>query len=481
MPPGVAIMTPIFSAHSVSRRAAPVPIAWRLSRQVLSGLLLVAAWVSIAEVGAAESKSRLVLLMDKHCPLCRSCVPYSEARRQPGKATLTLIERSGANFIIRKSWQATYGLSEGPKACLYDNRTPEGLYHTSRVSRNRDVTYGYIAIITSYPNWEDLQDLKTVGSPPSDKCLCSDHGKLRNRQWNLCNRVCTDAGAGIAIHGGHAGQTRGCIRVLDPGTDPKQRSPIHYKAIAELAAFVEAEPEATVPVISVIDVAEGCRSDVGQAVSRGCAEALRAILDTTPSPSRDRVSRLLAEARGLPVRGAKPPAPPPPAVVAQPLPSGAPDSVLRSVQVESVLASSEAKNCGASGGEPCAASHLSSATTERAWCEAVPGTGDGQWLRFVFASPHTVSRVEIQNGFWEKGPGSQSWFERGYVTAVELVVDGKSTPCSHPQEDPTQLDCDLEGVQGRSLLLRLKGAAPGETMEETCISHVTILTKDPTP
>lgn len=439
-------------------------------------LVLLTALLSAQAAHAAAPSTSYVLLFDKDCPRCRLCVPYSESKRQTGHATLTLLERRGADFVINKVWAATYGMAEGPKACLYDNRTPEGLYYTHYVNRNHDQTYGYVAILTDYPNEEDRHDL-AVGSTEvaADKCLCRERGTLRNRQWGMCHRACVDTGVGIAIHGGHAGATRGCIRVLDPGLETSERRLIHRQAIAELAALVEVQPDMRVPVISVIESAPGCHSDIGEAVSRGCADALRAVLDTPQRPSREVVRRLLAQARGLPKlhRGTTP-------VIAAALPvmtpSEPPAPVLRKIDIDSVWATSEGTVCGAKEDGPCPASALQVSTGQRAWCEGVTGPGEGQWLRFTFSGTQPISRVEIMNGYSEKGGGSPSWFRRGYVTAVELVVNGHRTTCSHPQEDPTQLDCDLDGTPGSSLLLRIKSAVAGELTDDICISGVTILT-----
>lgn len=438
-------------------------------------------WFVLPLVARAEQPG-YVLLFDKRCPGCRSCLPQTYSHRQLGQATLTLLERQGSAFFVRRSWTANYGMVEGPKGCLGDQRTPEGLYFTEPVRRNRGEDYGYTLIPIDYPNEEDSRDLNSQrGEAPADKCLCQQGGVIRNRQWGMCERVCPNPGVGIAIHGGRLGATQGCIRLLDPSAGTNDKRAIHAKSIAEVADLIAEIPGQRVPLISVPYAAPGCHSDLGEQVSEGCAEALRTILNQSTSvrPSRREVSQLLAHASGLPRRrhgstavlrrdAGQPSVPKPDSTPA-----------LRPIQIQSVYATSEAVGCGENSDQLCAADGLIAGNSPRVWCEAVPGTGEGQWLRFSLGKAQRIVRVEIKNGDWSKGAGSPRWFQRGYLTSLVFVVNGRITHCSHPQDDATQIDCDLDGTAGSSLLLRIQSAAAGETSEQVCISSVSLLTDEP--
>lgn len=439
-------------------------------------------WMLLAPSAGRASKTDFVLLFDKRCPHCERCMPARSSRRQHAEATLTLLERQPTSFVVKARWQATYGMSEGPKGCLNDNRTPEGLYETYYVNRNHDSTYGYVSIILDYPNAEDQRDIKaqTERAAP-DKCFCAERHVLRNKQANICGRPCDNAGGDIAIHGGRSGATQGCIRILDPGRDPKPGPTIHDIAIAQLAALVERLPDRRLPVISVPVVAASCYAAVGEKVADGCASALRTVIDSSPPPLRQQVKTLMAQAAGaLQSSPSATPIAAPFASLLQavPTPAASPPRMLRALPIESVWATSEAANCGADGQQPCSASELTSPQSQRSWCESVPGVGEGQWLRFTLQASHKISRIEIRNGFLENGEASPAWFSRGYVSAVEIIIDGRRSLCSHPQEDPVRLDCDLDDMAGRSVVLRIHRAVAGEQSEQTCISGVTILTPE---
>lgn len=428
--------------------------------------------------GAARAEpSGYVLLFDKRCPGCRSCLPFGSSQRQMAHATLTLLERSGRDFTVRRVFTANYGMVEGPKACQGDQRTPEGLYYTEPVRRNRSADYGYTLIPIDYPNEEDSRDLSAQRSElPTDKCLCKQGSVIQNRLWGMCGRECPSPGAGIAIHGGRLGATQGCIRLLDPGAGTSDRRAIHSKTVAEVAELIAQVPGQKAPVISVPYAAPGCGSDPGEPVSAGCAEALRKILDRGPSvrPSRREVSQLLAHATGLPRRSR---APRVPAVVAPEPPPLPPPPPLRPIEIQSVYATSEASGCGENEDQSCAAEGLIAQGAPRVWCAS--GTGQGQWLRFSLGKAQRIVRVEIKNGDWSRDAGSQRWFQRGRLASLDLVVNGRTTPCNHPQDDPTRIDCDLDGAAGSSLLLRIQRAEAGETSEKVCISGVSLLTDEP--
>jgi hypothetical protein len=431
-------------------------------------LIVVVSLSSTKSAYSNGAEPALVLLFDKHCLDCLICKQSSDSRRRSGEASLSLLERRGETFIVKERWQATYGLSEGPKACLHDYRTPEGLYYTHYINRSHkdDATYGFISIATSYPNSEDLHDLEVLKGPlAEDKCLCSKDNFTRNLQYGICERSCDNTGSAISIHGGHSSPTAGCIRLLDPDSDPRDRSRIHTAAIAQLASILEQIPGARVPIISVRQAAPGCMSSPGQIVSHGCSDALLKVLDAPERLPRSRINEIMSNAAGLPnLRKTSPTTPLAPQVLTSP--------VLRELAIKSVWATSEATFCGPEQKQRCAATSLTRPTTQHAWCEGVRGRGEDQWLRFELSSRHRLNRVEIANGFWEQGAGSQDWYGHGRVAEVEISINGHTTLCSHPQEDPTQLDCDLDGTAGQQLMLRIKKAVPGESSEDTCISGV---------
>ena len=443
-------------------------------RHLVCLLWLVAVFLDNRE---ALAQTDLLLLFDKRCTDCTICSRFDKSRRAHGEAALSLLERRPEGFLVRSRWLATYGIGEGPKACLEDFRTPEGLYHTDYVNRLHatDHAYGYLSIVTDYPNAEDVADLALGNKDPiGDKCLCRSKNQVTNLQAQICGKVCQSPGGAIAIHGGYGRPTAGCIRVLDAGVSIKQPSIIHSHSIREIGDLVSAMPKERMPVIMTRQAAAGCQSDAGALVSKGCAAALAAILDAHPAPKRAFVNQVLAEAPGLPnhvAAAARPPVSPPPAVAEAP--------PLRTLKVTSVWATSEAMVCGPDEKQRCRASELLVEPSRSAWCEGVPGAGEAQWLWFKLDGTHKVTKVVLRNGDWTQGPSEPRWFGRGHVSALEILVDGHSTLCRHPQSDPAELECELENARGSNIVLKVQAAVVGEKQTHTCISAVSFLTDEP--
>jgi hypothetical protein len=442
----------------------------------LCSLILLALLVGLPSgTRTALAQGNLVLLFDKRCSDCTICSRFDKSRRAHGEAALVLLERQSEGFLVRAHWLATYGIGEGPKGCLEDFRTPEGLYHTDYVNHLHatDHAYGYLSIVTDYPNAEDVADLALGNKdPPGDKCMCRSKDQVTNLQARVCGKICQSPGGAIAIHGGYGRPTAGCIRVLDPGVSLKQTNFVHSRAIRELGELVTALPNQRMPVIMTRQAAPGCQSDVGTRVSKGCAAALAAILDAPKPPRRSFVNQVLAEAPGQPNRAAValPVAKPPAATEGPPL---------HALKASAVWATSEATVCGAASNQRCKASDLISESAQSPWCEGVPGVGESQWLWFKLDGAHKVAKVVLRNGDLTQGPAAPLWFARGHVSKLEILVDGRPTLCSHPQSDPAELECDLDNPLGSSVVLKIRGAVAGEKEEHTCISAVSFLTAEP--
>ncbi len=59
-----------------------------------------------------------------------------------------------------------------------------------------------------------------------------------------------------------------------------------------------------------------------------------------------------------------------------------------------------------------------------AWCEGVSGPGPGEWVRFEFSRPLTVTRIEIANGYQQD---TERFYANGRAKTIELEYSDGAT------------------------------------------------------
>jgi hypothetical protein len=142
-----------------------------------------------------------------------------------------------------------------------------------------------------------------------------------------------------------------------------------------------------------------------------------------------------------------------------------------SVRPKATVSSSALKGTGTASFQ---ATNLVDGDLTTAWLEGAKGSGPGEWVRFEFAQPTLLSRIEIANGY-QKDPTHFASNPRIKLVNVEFSSGATYLVQLHDVTDPQTIIPVGEAIEWVKLVI--VSVYPGQDNQDAALTEVRLLEK----
>ena len=104
-----------------------------------------------------------------------------------------------------------------------------------------------------------------------------------------------------------------------------------------------------------------------------------------------------------------------------------------------------------------------------AWCEGAPGSGKGEYIRFLFAKPVSFKYILIANGYTKS---KETFFANARARTVRVEADGLIFAAEISDNDLIQTIRLPRQVRTRTLRVEIVDVYDGDKHKDMCLSFL---------